>query len=226
MLHRGRGAVKRPAPVLPGHALGMDPARLLPTLADLPGDGWRALPLGADAWPAGPTDGELTRLLAGRLPEEDVVAVADSPLFVRDPAGLAYATAALLSGPRAGAAAFRLVASAEFARTFAESIAAEVVTAPGTAHFLGSTTRPLRVAPAVPPGTEVAVHRTTFGAATTERVVPVHVDLVALAAGPRLLLLWLADAPDPVPEADLARVVARVAARVADRVAGSGREPD
>ena len=189
-------------------------SRLLPVLADLPGAGWRAV--AADVGTTGPpADGELSRLLAAHLADDDVVDVADSPVFVRRPARLAYATAAVLAGDRAGADAFRLASSAELARTFAAAVAGDVVTVPGTASLLGSHTRVVEPPVVAPAGVGAAAHRTTFAGASSERMVGVHVDLVVLGAGPRLLLVWLADAPDPFPADDRAAVVARLAARLA-----------
>lgn len=187
-------------------------ARLLPTLADFDG-GWRAV--GAYVNDSGGSmGGELERFLAGRVPEREVVAVADSTVFVRSPARLAYAVAAVLATDRAGADAFELVASEEFAFHFAEGVAAGAVVAPGAAELLGSTNRPIELSELVVPGVEAAANRTAFAGASAEGVVPVHVDLVVLHSGPRLLMVWLADAPDPFPEVDRAHLLTRLARRL------------
>lgn len=189
-------------------------AQLLPTLDDFDG-GWRALaaPAAGDG-PAASVDPTLERFLAGRLAEHDVAALADSPLFLRSPARLAYASAAVLSCDRAGVATFELVASEDFARAFAEGVAAGAVVAPDAAELLGSTSRPLGVSHAVVAGVESAAHRTTFAGATAELVVPVHVDLVVLRCGPRVLMVWMADAPDPFPQAERDHLVTRLARRL------------
>lgn len=189
-------------------------ARLLPTLADFEG-GWRAV--AAD--PPGDGDGSsadpaLEQFLAERLAERDVLALADSPLFLRPPARLAYATAAVLSDDRAGAGAFRLVASEEFAGAFAEGVAAGAVVASDGAELLGSVSRPLDVGEPLVAGVASAAHRSTFAGATADQVVPVHVDLAVLHSGPRLLMVWMADAPHPFPQAEAAHLVARLARRL------------
>lgn len=187
-------------------------ARLLPTLADFDA-GWRiARPAAGDS--AGAVDLGLERFLTGRLPERDVVALADSPVFLRAPAQLAYATAAVLSGRRAGAEAFALLASEEFARAFAEGVIAGAVVDPGTVELLGSITGPVELSGVMVPGAEGAAHRTTFAGASGERMVPVHVDVAVLHSGPGLVMAWTADAPDPFPDADRDHLVARLAGRL------------
>ena len=188
-------------------------ARLLPTLADFDA-GWRvAGPAASDSTGAG--DGDLERFLAGRLAEGDIVALADSPLFLRSPARLAYATAAVLSGHRAGAETFALLASEEFARAFAEGVVAGAVVDPGTVELLGSITRAVELSGVMVPDVEAAAHRTTFAGASGEHMVPVHVDVAVLHSGPRLVMAWMADAPDAFPDADRDRLVARLARRLA-----------
>lgn len=198
-------------PAVPDHRNAA--ARLLPTLADFDA-GWRiAGPAPSDR--AGAVDGELERFLAGRLPEGDVVALADSPVFLRSPAQLAYATAAVLSGHRAGAEAFALLTSEGFARAFAEGVVAGALVDPATVELLGSITRAVEPRGVIVPDVEAAAHRTTFAGASGERMVPVHVDVAVLHSGPCLVMAWMADAPDAFPDADRDRLVARLARRLA-----------
>lgn len=187
---------------------------LLPTLADFD-EGWRTA--GAEVSDSGGSEhGELERLLTAKLAERDVVALADSPLFLRSPARLAYATAAILSSDQAATQAFALVASEDFARTFAEGVAGGALGAPGAAELLGSITRPVELSRAICSVVEAAAHRTTYAGGTAEGMVPVHVDLVVLHCGPRLVLLWMADAPNAFPHDERDRIVARLAPRLAD----------
>lgn len=189
-------------------------ARLLPTLADFDG-GWRAVAADpAGDVTVGQVDPVLEQFLAERLAERDMVALAESPLFLRPPARLAYATAAVLSGDRAGAEAFGLVASEDFARAFAEGVAAGTVVAPGGAELLGSISRPLDVKESPVAGVASSTHRTTFAGASAEQVVPVHVDLAVLHSGPRLLMVWMADAPHPFPQSEADHLLARLARRI------------
>ena len=196
--------------MVPGDGLG-EARDLVLAAEDLAEDGWRALATGAGG--SSVDEGGLEAVMA-RLPEEAVIDVADSPLFVRPPARLAYSSAAVFRDVAAATEALAAVGSAEFARGLAGAVAADVVVAPGGAELLGSHTRPLDL-PGAPPGTAVAGHRTTFGGATAEHVVPVHVDLLVLGRDRRLVLVWVADAPDPFPAEVRSRLLARLAERLA-----------
>ncbi|MDP9387605.1 MAG: hypothetical protein M3Q48_06660 [Actinomycetota bacterium] len=178
---------------------------------DLLDAGWREL-CDADR-PGEPGDeAGLGVLLASRFPEQHVRAVADSPAFVRPPALLAYSTAVVLADEAAARRAFAVVASAEFASSFAHAVGTGVMVGQGEATFLGSTATPLALEAG--PG-EGAAHRISFGGATADALVPAYVDLVALAARDRVMLLWLASAPAPFPAAERDRVVARTRGRLA-----------
>lgn len=176
-------------------------------LDDFLEEGWRRRPGGEPAAPGG--DHALGRLLASHFPEEHVAGAADSAAFVRPPA-LAFSTAVVLGDDAAGDRAFGVVASPGLASSFADAIADDV--AVDGATFLGAATSPLALGPG--PG-EAAAHRTAFAGATGDALVPAYVDLVALRARRRLVVLFLANAPGPFPTDELDHVVARVRARLA-----------
>lgn len=184
-------------------------AALVLRLDDFPAT-WREVP-DAQAGTAPGDEAGLGSLLASRFPEEHVRAVADSPAFFGPGALLACSTAVVLAHESAGREAFDAVATAAFASSFAEAVGAAVAPPAGGATFLGSATSPL----ALPPGPgEGTAHRIAFAGATADALVAAYVDLVALGARDRVVLLWLASAPGQFPTAERHHLVARARCRV------------
>ena len=215
---------------------GRRAAALLLTLDDLPLGPWLELPpdLGPDG--GAPAGGAGEALLAACLgdgfPEDAVVEADDSPRFVRPGAAMAFASAFVFCDrPTAGEAA-RQVASPAFAEAFAQAVAA------GSAESARDERR--REAQeardrGVPPGHtdgrgEVidvqvssvvcgvdgvrAVHRATITGGDVRGLVPIHVELAVLAASDVLVLVWLADTPEPFPAGDRTHVLTAVSSRL------------
>lgn len=200
---------------------------LLLRLEDLPPGPWLELPAGVGPDAGVPAGGSGEALLAACLgvgfPEEAVLAAADSPRFVRPEAAMAFSSAFVFCDDPTAAEAARQVASVWFAEAFAHAVAAGSAESSRPAH---------RGAPAgrrgqggqvidfqvIPVDCELdgvwAVHRATITGGDVLGLVPIHVDLAVLAAADALVLVWLADTPDPFPAEERTHIFEAVARRL------------
>lgn len=201
-------------------------AELLLTLDDLPPGPWLELPV--DAGPGGgePAGGAGEALLAACLgdgfPEAALVEAADSARFVRPAAAMAFSSAFVFDDAATAGAATRQVASPSFAEAFANAVARAPDGAAGgpgpggSAGARGSGEVIDVQVRSVECEVELvrAVHRATITGGDVLGLVPIHVELAVMAAADAMVLVWLADTPDPFPAAERHHALTHVADRL------------
>lgn len=186
----------------PGPGLGPASVDVIPQLSDLPGGGWAAIdePLVG----GGTTDAELIDCVGPEFPSPDEVRdTASSSHFVRSPHQLVQGIGVLFATDEAGGRAARVLGEPSFARCLGRSVAADLLASPAAAELLAIDVNP-----------GAGLQRVTFNTASASGVRPIHLDIVVVASGPAMSLLWFADTPHPFPPAERRHVVARIASRL------------
>ena len=184
-------------------------ARIVLRSFDLPGAGWEAIRAPESTAEIVYGDDLLDACLAG-FPDPDVTASAESDRFTRHDA-LAYSVAWVLASEAAAEIAFATLAHERFASAFVAGMAAEVDPATCAATLLGHVAVP--VGGIDFPGHSAAC-QARLTAADAEGILPIHLELVALAEERAVALVILADSPDPMDPDDVRAVAAQVAARL------------
>jgi len=190
----------------------------LPTIGDLDGSGWFVDDpddeLGSDDGPAGAL---LDGCLPGSFPDDRRLAEAEVA-FVRPGSSLVVALASVFHTPADAAEAWTALIDEEFARRFAEAIAAEVT----AEHDLESSDpdhRPIELlGPVVGPsaftverrGVRTAQQRAVFAGATDDAVTPVVLHGAVTSIGRTVVLVWAVDAGEDDDDAAWAQLVTRV----------------
>jgi hypothetical protein len=187
---------------------------VLPRLEDLTGPGWAPETEDGDGedddegrWP-------IAGLAAG-FPDDAVTAGAEVTFRrgVGDPEapGIVHAMATVFDRAEAARAGWLVVADEDFALSFAESVA-RAATGTSAVELLG---------PVAPPpvvgldrsGRRAATHRATWSRVESGGLVPVTLDLAALAAGRALVVLWSIDGDAAGAGAAWERLVDRASLR-------------
>ena len=184
-------------------------ARIVLRPFDLPGAGWAAIRAPDSTAELVYGDDLLDACLAG-FPDPDVTASAESDRFSRDDA-LAYSVVWILASEAAAEIAFATLAHERFASAFVAGMAAEVHPDKGAATLLGHVAAP--VGGLNSPGRSAA-HQARLTAADADGILPIHLELVALADDRAVTLVILADSPAPIDPHDVRAVAERVAARL------------
>lgn len=178
----------------------MATVELVPGPVDLPGAGWRAVELGGGGVPAG--EGELVDCVGPDFPgPEEVVDSASSAHHVRR-RQLVHGLAVRFTSEAAAARAADCLRRAEFARCLARSLADDLAGDAGGPEVLEVV-----LADGGPP------HRVSFTGVSDDEVLTVHLDIVVLAAGTAVGVVWFGDAPTPFPTEDRDHVVSRLQGR-------------
>lgn len=176
---------------------------------DLPGAGWEAIRAPESTAEIVYGDDLLDACLAG-FPDPEVTASAESDRFTRHDA-LAYSVAWVLASEAAAEIAFATLAHERFASAFVAGMAAEVDPGKCAATLLGHVAAPVG---GIGARCRSAAHRARLTAADAEGILPIHLELLALAEDRAVALVILADSPDPMDPTDVREVAGRVAVRL------------
>ena len=176
---------------------------VVPIDADLPGSGWLAIDDGFAA-AGGAEAAELFDCVGDEFPEDDVVATAASPHFVRPPRRLLHGVGVAFGSEDAGELAGRILSSTSFAECLGRSVAADLELGPAEAELL-----------AVDVQRTDDGHRVSFTGGDPEGVRPVHLDIAVVRVGRLVGLLWCGDTPEPFPTGDLDHVLRQIRRRTA-----------
>ncbi|HSH23244.1 MAG TPA: hypothetical protein VK975_04195 [Acidimicrobiales bacterium] len=177
---------------------------------DLPGAGWEAIRPPASTAEMVYGDDLFDACLAG-FPDPDVTGSAESDRFTRHNT-LAYSVAWVLASDAAAEIAFATLAHERFATAFVAGMAAEVDPGKCAATLLGHVAVPVG---GIDSAGRSAAHQARLTAADAEGVLPIHLELLALAEERAVTLVILADSPDPMDGDDVRTVAERVARRLA-----------
>lgn len=175
---------------------------VIPSVADLPGEGW--VTIGDDLGGASAGDGtaELFDCVGPDFPDHAVVGTAASPHFVRVPRTLVHGLGVSFGDAAAAMDAEAILVRPEFAECLGRSVAADLDSRPIRAELLAVDVT------ATPAG-----HRVRFTGGDEHGVRPVHLDIVVVRVDAVVGLLWFGDTPEPFGPEDRDHVVGRVVAR-------------
>lgn len=176
---------------------------VLPRECDLPGTSWLAIDegFGSDA-PAANRPGELIDCVGPEFPEDDVIATAATPHYLRPPGRLVHGFAVTTSTLVAALAAESILSGLAFAECLGRSVAVDLDASGSEAELL-----------AVDVESTDRGHRVRFTGGTGAGVRPVQLDVVCLRLDTAVGLLWFADTPNPFPAGGIEHVVGRILAR-------------
>ena len=175
---------------------------IVPTEADLPGDGWVTIgdDLGGESGVTGA--GDLLDCVGPDFPEDEVVDTAASAHYVRMPRTLVHGLGVTFTDPMVAMDAELILVQPEFAECLGRSVAADLDAQPIESELLGIDVT------ATPAG-----HRVRFTGGDENGVRPVHLDIVVVRVEAAVGLLWFGDTPDPFEPDDRDHVVGRVVAK-------------
>lgn len=174
---------------------------VVPVDADLPGSGWLAIDEGfSDEGDGGP--GALVDCVGPDFPDDDVVATAASPHFVRPPGRLVHGLGVAFDSSAATTVAERILTSSGFAACLGRSVALDLAAGATDAELLDVEVVETDLG-----------HRARFTGGDAAGVRSVHLDIVAFRVGFAVGVLWCGDTGAPFPDADVVHLVGSIRGR-------------
>lgn len=175
---------------------------LVPTEADLPGDGWVTIGETFGGTPGSSGAVELFDCVGPDFPDGEVDETASSAHFVRLPRTLVHGLAVSFVTSSAADRAETILTGASFAECLGRSVAADLDAQPIESELL-----------AIDVSATGAVHHVQFTGGDGHGVRPVHLDIVVVRRDAVVGLLWFGDTPAPFDPVERDLVVERVRLR-------------
>ncbi len=175
---------------------------IVPTVVDLPGDGWITIGDNFAGAATGASASDLLDCVGPDFPEGEVVDTAASAHYIRLPRALVHGLGVSFTGSDAALTAEAILVRPEFAECLGRSVAADLDAQPIDAELLAIDVT------ATPAG-----HQVRFTGGDEHGVRPVHLDIIVVRIGAVVGLLWFGDTPEPFEPEERDHVVGRVVSR-------------